>query len=71
LSEIDPIDTDRAFGLCDLGLGSPELGYVSISELTALRGTLGLPVERDLHFTPKQSLTAYAIEARRDGRLIA
>ncbi len=71
LDVIDPIDPDRAFGLCDLGLGSPELGYVSIAELTALRGTLGLPVERDLHFDAKQSLTAYALEARRDGRIVA
>ena len=71
LSEIDPIDTDRAFGLCDLGLGSPELGYVSIAELTALRGTLGLPVERDLQFEPKQTLTAYALEARSVYRIIA
>ena len=27
-----------AFGLCDLGLGSPELGYVDISEIVSLRG---------------------------------
>jgi len=27
LTEIDPDDDDHAFGLCDLGLGYPELGY--------------------------------------------
>lgn len=26
-SEIDPTDADRAFGLCDLGHGCPELGW--------------------------------------------
>ena len=26
LAEIDPQDPDRAFGLCDLGFGFPELG---------------------------------------------
>lgn len=26
LTEIDPDDHDRAYGLCDLGLGMPELG---------------------------------------------
>jgi len=26
LTEIDSDDLDRAFGLCDLGLGMPELG---------------------------------------------
>ena len=40
------------FGLCDLGMGSPELGYVSLDELEALRGALGLPVERDLYWNP-------------------
>ena len=29
LTEIDPDDHDHAFGLCDLGQGFPELGYVS------------------------------------------
>ena len=27
LTEIDPDDHDHAFGLCDLGLGAPELGW--------------------------------------------
>jgi hypothetical protein len=30
-----------------------EWGTFSLSELESVRGTLGLPVERDLHFTPK------------------
>jgi hypothetical protein len=46
LTEIDSDDEDIAFGLCDLGLGYPELGMVSLSELAAVRGRLGLPVER-------------------------
>lgn len=29
-----------------------ELGYFSLEELEDLRGPLGLPVERDLHFHP-------------------
>jgi hypothetical protein len=49
LSEFDPCE-GLFFGLCDLGLGFPELGYVALAELEALRGALGLPVERDLHF---------------------
>lgn len=32
ISEADPSDPDLLFGLCDLGLGSPELGYVRLSE---------------------------------------
>jgi len=48
LWEYDP-DEMMAFGWCDLGLGFPELGYVSVEELIALRGALGLPVEIDKH----------------------
>lgn len=43
-------ETGRLFGLCDLGLGFPELGYVTLDELTGVRGRMGLPVERDLHW---------------------
>ncbi len=30
-----------------------EFGYFSLSELQSVRGPLGLPIERDLHFKPK------------------
>ena len=29
-----------------------EMGYFNLSELSANRGKLGLPIERDLYFTP-------------------
>jgi len=59
ITEIYP-DKDTLFGLCDLGLGFPELGTVSLLELQSLRGRLGLPIERDRWFTPKMSLRQYA-----------
>jgi hypothetical protein len=71
LSELDPDDTDIAFGLCDLGMGCPELGYVSLAELSTVRGKLNLPVERDLHFVPAKPISAYADEARANGRITA
>jgi hypothetical protein len=71
LTEIDPTDHDRAFGLCDLGLGEPELGYVSLGELAAVRGPLRLPIERDAAFTGGKPLSEYAIEARRMRRIVA
>ena len=71
LSELDPSDADLAFGLCDLGLGYPELGSVRISELEAVRGPLGLAVERDLYFAPCKSLATYADDARAAGRIVA
>ena len=30
-----------------------ELGYVHLSELEAVQGPMGLPIERDLHWQPK------------------
>ena len=71
ISEVDPDDPDRLFGLCDLGLGSPELGYVSLSELKAVRGPLGLAVEHDLHFVADKPLSGYAEVAGKKGRIIA
>lgn len=67
LTELDPEEPDIAFGLCDLGMGCPELGSVRISEIESVRGALGLPVERDLHFSPTKTLSAYADEASARG----
>ena len=71
LSELDPEDPDIAFGLCDLGLGFPELGYVSISEIARLRGNFGLPVERELVSKPTKSLLEYSKDAHKAERIIA
>lgn len=70
LAEIDPGDSDTAFGLCDLGLGFPELGDVSLAELRSFRGRLGLPVERDLHFKARGRLSTYADAARHAGHIV-
>tara|TARA_R110000787_G_scaffold214777_1_gene323933 strand:- start:97 stop:438 length:342 start_codon:yes stop_codon:yes gene_type:complete len=47
-SEFDGDDT--FFGLVDSG-HCKELGYFSLKELTAARGRMGLPVERDRWFS--------------------
>lgn len=67
LIDIDPENTDLAFGLCDLGY--PELGYVSLAELATIRGPFGLPIERDLHFTAQYPLSVYTQAARLAGRI--
>lgn len=69
LTELDPEDGDTAFGLCDLGMGAPELGHVRLSVLEDIRGPRNLPVERDLHFTPKRRLSEYVRLARADGSI--
>jgi hypothetical protein len=37
----------QAFGLCDLGMGFPEIDYVNLREIT------GCGAELDLYWTPK------------------
>lgn len=69
LTEIDPENPEIAFGLCDLGMGSPEIGSVSLAEIAAVRGPGGLRIERDLHFKASKTLEAYAEEARQLGRI--
>lgn len=62
---------DIAFGLADLGMGCPELGYISMREIREIRGPLGLPVERDLHFVADKTISAYAEEARERRCIVA
>jgi hypothetical protein len=69
LTEIDPDAPDVAFGLCCLGLGNPELGSVSLSELEGVRGPMGLPVERDLHYIETRPISLIANLARRSGHI--
>jgi hypothetical protein len=70
LSELD--DDDIAFGLCDLGFGTPELGYVPMQDLYDIKfPPFGLPIERDRNWKPNKTLEEYADEARENGRIIA
>lgn len=71
ITEVDPDDPDRLFGLCDLGLGFPELGFVSLAEISSVKGKLGLPVERDHHFVTDKPLSHFVEEARIKGRIVA
>lgn len=70
-TECDIDEPDRLFGLADLGLGYPELGFVSLQEIMEVRGRLGLPVERDQHFIADKPLSEYAAQARVAGRITA
>ena len=65
------IDGDICFGLCDLGMGSPELGSVSISELESIKGPLGIGLERDKYFTASMGLNGYVSAAREAGSIQA
>lgn len=43
---------DSFFGLIDFGIGCPESGYFSLSELKSIVLPFGLSIERDMHFSP-------------------
>ena len=69
LSEID--EDGILFGLCDLGMGSPELGSVSLSELQNFRNNLtGLGLERDLFFEASAPMSAYVAAAAKAGYIV-
>lgn len=61
LTQIDPADRDRAFGLHIDG-GRRRLGHVSLSEIAWMRGPSGAPVTWDHDFMAAKTLTAYAAD---------
>ena len=69
ISELSPGDPDILFGLCDLGMGFPELGDVRFSELASTKNRLGIDLERDLYFVGKFPLSVYAEAARHHERI--
>lgn len=71
ITEIHPDDPTIAFGLADLGMGLPEIGNISVSEIQSIVGPAGLKIERDLFFKADRPLSLYAEEARLFGHIAA
>lgn len=72
ITEMDSVDDDTMYGLCDLGMGYPELGYVSLSELQSLKfPPFNLGVERDLHFKADKTIGEYYNLSLEQHRIIA
>ena len=75
IASMNPQDEDTLYGLCDLGLGDPEIGYVRLSELQSITvrvppgRSVAIGLERDLYFKPSHSLSTYAAAARRHGAI--
>lgn len=63
-------DGDTLFGLCDLGFGEPELGYVSLAEIEEVSAGLAIGLERDTSFRPAHPISTYARAAREAGRIV-
>lgn len=53
---------DLFFGFCT-GLQEDEFGYMSLSEMQAVRGPHGLGIERDIHFIPRRLSECRAAES--------
>jgi len=70
LAALDPADGDTAYGLCDVGIGMPELGHVKLSDLASIVGPLKQSVRRDLYFRPTRVLSEYARLAESNGSII-
>lgn len=70
LTEIDPGDETVAWGLCDLGMGFPEFGTVSLEELAAYRGPLGFRIERDRYFKARAPISVYIEAASKAGIIV-
>ena len=70
ITERDTENPDLLYGLCDIGQGFPEIGWVSLSELQGVR-RMGLGLERDRHWTASKTLSEYAAEARAAGQITA
>ncbi|MBN8947460.1 MAG: DUF2958 domain-containing protein [Rhodanobacter sp.] len=70
LAALDPADGDTAWGLCDVGIGMPELGTVRLSDLAAIVGPLNRPVLRDQYFQPTRTLSEYTRLARLNGSIL-
>ena len=71
ISEADPSAPDLLFGLCDLGMGFPEVGYVTRSELEGVRvPPFGFGLERDLYWEAKCPLAKYTDLARQKQAIV-
>ena len=70
IGELDPARPDLAYGLADIGVGAPEVGTISLTEVAGLRGALNLAVERDIAFRPAASLAVLARWATAAGRIV-
>ena len=62
VSEI--LDDETAFGLCDMGHGFPELGYINLYDITSFVSRFGNKIESDVTFQGKYPMSVYCEAAR-------
>ncbi len=69
LTALDPADGNTAWGLCDVGIGMPEVGSIKLSDLAAIVGPQRMPVRRDLHFHAARPMSEYLRLAQANGSI--
>ena len=69
LAALDPADGDTAWGLCDVGIGMPELSTIKLSDLATIVGPQQMPVRRDLHFHAVRPMSEYLRLAQANGSI--
>lgn len=69
LSEMDS-DEDTVFGYFDHGMGFPELGYGSMSEMEDAAQSLGRELSSDPTFKGQWPMSVYTLYGRRADRIV-
>lgn len=69
LTELEP-GSSLAFGLCDLGFGTPELGYLCLEDIASIQIRGCRRIEQDVHFTARLTISQYAEAARKAGCIL-
>lgn len=70
LAALDPADGDTAFGVCDVGIGMPELGTIKLSDLVSIVGSRKHPVMRDRYFQAVRPLSEYLRLMQENGGIV-
>lgn len=69
ISELDPHNPNRAYGLGSKWVGEVTEGYFDLDELEHAAEIFGLRIEPDEHFIPRHPLSVYREAAREQGWL--
>ena len=70
IAELDPEAPTIGWGLADLGVGFPELGFVDLQEIHEACAKRRVYIAQDWDFRAAKSVGQYARDARRAGRIV-
>jgi len=70
LAALDPADGNTGWGVCDVGIGMPELGTIKLSDLASIVGPRKQPVMRDRYFQAVRPLSEYLRLMQENGGIV-